>query len=318
MDREGIMSHSSERGRDDHRPVATYDDRAKTTTTLALPPIIVTRDTRRETFASSSSSSMGRTRTTGNAHRLASTTSAGAATSASPRDGDASYEDDEEDDGSMMDVFSPPMPTSTHYMRGRSRPITATIGRASMSEDATVDDIVARTHPANTGVVGSSLAATTSARSKDASVDDGESENAWDVVEDDGANYDDEDESSSSHRPRHRHHRQGDDVTSSRAQSTSYQSPPTVYTPHTATMDRIAMSTTSKRQYEGRVVHVPKTKGPEDDENDGYNAYDDNDDELVEEEGCTGVGGGRARTTVFHQHSAPARMTVSSCFAPIS
>jgi hypothetical protein len=99
----------------------------------------------------------------------------------------------------------------------------------------------------------------------------------------------------------------------------SFQSPPTIYTPHTSMSDRMAMSTTQKKQYEGRVVHVPK-KSKESGELGGSN-----DDDDIDEEEDGGMGSGTARKSSMidddgvvggrqqqqQQHSAPARIPVS-------
>jgi hypothetical protein len=80
----------------------------------------------------------------------------------------------------------------------------------------------------------------------------------------------------------------------------------------------MAMSTTQKKQYEGRVVHVPK-KSKESGELGGSN-----DDDDIEEEEDGGMGSGTARKSSMidddgvvggrqqqQQHSAPARIPVS-------
>lgn len=46
----------------------------------------------------------------------------------------------------------------------------------------------------------------------------------------------------------------------------SYESPPTIYTPHAVQGDRMAVSTTQRRNYQGRVVHVPHQEGEEDEQ----------------------------------------------------
>jgi hypothetical protein len=83
--------------------------------------------------------------------------------------------------------------------------------------------------------------------------------------------------------------------------------------------DRMAMSTTQKKQYEGRVVHVPK-KSKESGELGGSN-----DDDDIDEEEDGGMGSGTARKSSMidddgvvggrqqqqQQHSAPARIPVS-------
>ena len=51
-----------------------------------------------------------------------------------------------------------------------------------------------------------------------------------------------------SHSRRDDHHHRGEHV---------YESPPTVFKPNTP---RMVVSTTQKRQYHGRVVHIPKSK----------------------------------------------------------
>jgi len=74
----------------------------------------------------------------------------------------------------------------------------------------------------------------------------------------------------------------------------------------------MAMSTTQKKQYEGRVVHVPK-KSKESGELGGSNDDDDIDEEedggmggsMIDDDG---VVGGRQQQ---QQHSAPARIPVS-------
>ncbi|KAL9190941.1 hypothetical protein ACHAXT_000647 [Thalassiosira profunda] len=68
--------------------------------------------------------------------------------------------------------------------------------------------------------------------------------------------------------------------------------PPTIYTPHTAEGERMAVSTTQKGRYQGRVVHVPRKNGESHDEG--------------EEEG-----GERDEALPQQQQSAPAKMPAS-------
>lgn len=78
----------------------------------------------------------------------------------------------------------------------------------------------------------------------------------------------------------------------------AFESPPTIYTPHTVEGGRMAVSTTQKRQYQGRVVHVPRGEREPGHEHAG------------EEEASEGSGDSEA-AQIKSMESAPARLPVS-------